>query len=114
MKTILFYLVVIFFSILSTNVFAQDEFYNNKKGAEITSDKLDSLDLNSYTTAEDYYEVGGVVEENNTNEQVDPDNYRDEDTRSEKRRKSEKNEFVSNLVVDVFINAVFIVLTFWQ
>ena len=113
MKTILFYLVVIFFSILSTNVFAQDEFYNNKKGAETISVKEDSVDLSSYTTAEDYYEVG-VVEENNTNEQVDTDNYRDEDTRSEKRRKSEKNEFISNLVVDVFINVVFIALTFWQ
>ena len=113
MKTILFYLIVIFFSILSTNVFAQDEFYNNKKGAETTSIKVDSVDLSSYTTAEDYYEVG-VVEENNTNEQVDSDNYRDEDTRSEKRRKRDRNEFVANVMVDVFINVVFIALTFWQ
>lgn len=114
MKTNLFYLAVLFFLVLNNNVVAQDEFYNDKNTSETKSVKADSVDISSYSTAEDYYEVGGVVKENNTNEQVDLDNYQDEDTRSEKRRKSEKNEFVSNLVVDVFINAVFIVLTFWQ
>ena len=114
MKTNLFYLAVLFFLVLNNNVVAQDEFYNDKNTSETKSVKADSVDISSYSTAEDYYEVGGVVKENNTNEQVDSDNYQDEDTRFEKRRKSEKNEFVSNIVVDVFINAVFIVLTFWQ
>lgn len=113
MKTNLFYLVVLFFLVLSNNVVAQDEFYGDKKTTETTSIKRDSVDVSSYSTAEDYKAVENV-EENTTNEEVYPDTYRDENSHDEKRRKRDRNEFVANVMVDVFINLVFIVATFWH
>lgn len=117
MKTNLFYLVVLFFLVLSNNVVAQDEFYSDKKTTETKSVRTDSVDISTYSTAEDYKAVENV-EENTTNEDVDsPDNYRgyrDENSHEEKRRKRDRNEFVANVMVDVFINVVFIVATFWH
>lgn len=113
MKTNLFYLVVLFFLVLSNNVVAQDEFYSDKKTTETKSVKTDSVDISTYSTAEDYKAVENV-EENTTNEEVYPDTYRDENSHEEKRRKRDRNEFVANVMVDVFINVVFIFATFWH
>ena len=109
MKTILFYLVAIFCFLFSNNVCAQDEFYKNPTTTEAPSAKSDSIDISSYSTAEDYYS-SKEVKENIATEQTPII----DDSREEKRRKSERNEFVSNVITEVFINAVFIVLTFWQ
>lgn len=109
MKTILFYLGVIFCFLFSNNVCAQDEFYKNPTTTEAPSAKSDSIDISSYSTAEDYYSSKDV-KENITTEQAPII----DDSREEKRRKSERGEFISNVVADVFINAVLIVLTFWQ
>lgn len=112
MKTNVFYLFAIIFSILSNNIFAQDEFYNNNKTTETVSNKVDSVDVGSYSTAEDYNSVEndskkGVYEQE---EAIDEN----EKEQERKYRKRANAEFVAEFAVDVFINAIFILGALWQ
>lgn len=117
MKTILIYFLLTFFSILSNNILAQDEFYGNKKEAESAVVKTDSVDFGSYSTAEDYYDAENrsVVYDNKKYEvDVVEEEEVHEETQEEKRDIRERAAFITNVVFDVFVNAVFIFATFLQ
>lgn len=113
MKTILIYFPILFFLILSNNILAQDEFYKDKKEVEKTSIEADSVNYESYSTAEDYYDAenSSVVYEK---KEYAIDNVEDEENQEEKRDKRERAAFITNVVFDVFVNAVFIFATFLQ
>ncbi|MCB9173214.1 MAG: hypothetical protein H6589_01250 [Flavobacteriales bacterium] len=117
MKTILIYFLLTFFSIISNNILAQDEFYSNKKEAENAVVKTDSVDFGSYSTAEDYYDVENrSVVYDNKKYAVDAVKEEEvhEETQEEKRDRRERAAFITNVVFDVFVNAVFIFATFLQ
>ncbi|MGE0561234.1 MAG: hypothetical protein AB7O47_05415 [Flavobacteriales bacterium] len=113
MKTILIYFPVLFFLISSNSILAQDEFYKDKKEVEKISLKTDSVSYDNYSTAEDYYDA-----ENNNRfyekQEYAIDNIEGEDNQEEKRNKRERAAFISNVVFDVFVNAVFIFAAFLQ
>lgn len=106
MKTILFYLIPLFFLITSNNVVAQDEFYNNQKVEEISTNNLDTVRYDNYSTAEDYYDA-----ENSNNykkESYTVEEVVEEESEEEKYRKKERAAFVAHVVFDVFVNALFL------
>ncbi len=113
MKTILIYFPVLFFLIFSNNILAQDEFYNNEKVVKPAIVKTDSVDFNEYSTAEDYYDAENNSEVYDKKEYA-IDNVEDEENQEEKRDKRERAAFITNVVFDVFVNAVFIFAAFLQ
>ncbi len=115
MKTIQI-IAVIVFSLVSTNVaFAQDEFYNedrNNQSSEVVNEKemVNEENYSTYKTENDFNE--------NENEETKNENYIEEDNNEEqerkRRRRQANTEFVAEIMVDVFINTVFIIAAFWQ
>lgn len=120
MKTIVISTLLLILVIMANKVYAQDEFYNPKETKEISQVKTDSVDISSYSTADDYYFIESDKNDNSVEQMnVSEDKREDtsDDSRKENRRKRERNErgeFISNLVVDVFINTVFIIATCWH
>ncbi|MCB0408681.1 MAG: hypothetical protein KDD29_00580 [Flavobacteriales bacterium] len=115
MKTIQI-IAVIVFSLVSTNVaFAQDEFYNEdpkNQSSELVNEKemVNEENYSTYKTENDFNE--------NENEVIKNENYIKEDNNEgeerKRRRRQANTEFVAEIMVDVFINTVFIIAAFWQ
>lgn len=109
MKTFVTSTILAILIIMGNNVYAQDEFYNHNKTTSVAVGKTDSINVSSYTTAEDY--VSGNTQNKKENTQ---ENSVVENPNEERRRKQDRKEFFSDIVVDVFIQTIFIVATFWH
>jgi len=108
---LLFFVVILF--LMSKNVFAQDEFYNESSKENNTSINFntdtssDSNNIDEYKTERDY--VNNSIE---NNDEVIPD---EEVAFEEQRRKQQRRnraEFAAEIFFDVIVNAAFIVVTF--
>lgn len=115
MKTIkLFFLLIISF-LMSTNTFAQDEFYNDSSKEVVTSINVDlettfdGNNIDNYTTERDY---NSNMYKNNNVVTVDEEMIYEEERKKQQRRN--RAEFAAELFFDVIVNAAFIVVTFWQ
>lgn len=109
MKTIPIYLLLLIFLGNFNTVSAQDEFYSAPKTAEIEVVSRDSVNLDNYTTEQDYNEA---VYEVKSDAVVEVDN--EEDNERLRQKRNLRAEIVAEIAVDVFINAVFIIAAFWQ
>lgn len=109
MKTIPFYLLIIIFFGSFTTVFAQDEFYSTNKTTETKTVSIDTVDLDNYTTEQDYLEAVQEVENYSV-----ADIETEEENKRVKHRRIIRAEVVAEIAVDVFINTVFIIAAFWQ
>jgi len=118
MKTIkLFFLPIVL--ILIVNVaFAQDEFYNDSSNNSKNQDETELTtvapieDVNTYTTEQDYVLSDDETTKLNQEEITQEEIFEEEERR--KRRKEANAQFIGEVVFEVFINAAFIVATFWQ
>ena len=109
MKTIPFYLLIIIFLANFNTAFAQDEFYSTPKTSEIKGVSLDTVNLDDYTTEQDYIE-SVHKEESDTVVEIEAE----EDNKRLRQKRTLRAEVVAEIVVDVFINTVFIITAFWQ
>ncbi len=120
MKSIKIYLLpLILFTFFSTQAFSQNDFYNDKKKKtkiEQKISKTDSIIVNEYYTEKDYNELHSIKEiKINTNSEI---YYDDEAYNEEERKHRERDGFLAEVaaevIVEVVINAVFIIATIWQ
>lgn len=120
MKSIKIYLLPLFlFIFFSIQVFSQDEFYNDKKETEKieqTISKTDSIIVYGYFTEKDYNEIHGIQKhtKNTDSELYYGDEIYNEEPRKGRRRDGFLAEVAAEVIVEVVINAVFIIATFWQ
>jgi len=109
MKTIPIYLLLLIFLGNFNTVSAQDEFYSAPETAEIEVVSRDTVNLDNYTTEQDYNET---VHEVKSDVVVEVE--AEEDNERLRQKRNLRAEIVAEIVVDVFINAVFIIAAFWQ
>lgn len=109
MKTIPIYLLLLIFLGNFNTVSAQDEFYSASKTAEIEVVSRDTVNLDNYSTEQDYNEA---VYEVKSDDVVEVE--AEEDNERLRQKRNLRAEVVAEIVVDVFINAVFIIAAFWQ
>lgn len=109
MKTIPIYLLLLIFLGNFNTVSAQDEFYSEPKTTEIKVVPLDTVNLDNYTTEQDYVEA---VQKEESDAVVEVE--AEEDNERLRQKRNLRTEVVAEIVVDVFINAVFIIAAFWQ
>lgn len=120
MKSIKIYLLPLFLiAFFSTQVFSQDDFYNEKLGkdkAEQKVSKTDSIIGNEYFTEKDYNEIQGIKEyQKNINSEFycDDEGY-NKDEPKKRERDSFMNEVAAEVIVEVVVNTLFIIATFWH
>ncbi|MBL4593164.1 MAG: hypothetical protein JKX68_05015 [Flavobacteriales bacterium] len=118
MKSIKTYLLpLLLLTFFSTSVFAQNDFYNGEKEQEKIEQKIsttDSILVYGYYTEIDYNEIHGIEKPKNN---VDSEFYYGDEVRDkEKHRKKDSflSEVAAEVIVEVVINAVFILATFWH
>ncbi len=109
MKTIPIYLLLLIFLGNFNTVSAQDEFYSTPKTAEIKVVSRDTINLDNYTTEQDCNEA---VYKTESNAAVEVE--AEEDNERLRQKRNLRAEIVAEIVVDAFINAVFIIAAFWQ
>ncbi len=96
---------------------AQDDFYNNKskKKKEKTEVVRDSVvSINDYSTEQDFNEMNKIE---TSYELYDPEVeeiYEDENKSRKRKRNTFAAEVAAEVVVEVLINTVFIIATFWN
>ena len=109
MKTIPIYLLLLICLGNFASVSAQDEFYSTPKTTETKVVSTDTVNLDNYTTEQDYNDAVQQVENYTAVEaETETENERI------KQRRNLRAEVVAEIVVDVFINTVFIIAAFWQ
>ncbi len=120
MKSIKIYLLpLVLFTFFSTSVFSQNDFYNAKKEEQKIvqkKSKTDSILVHGYFTEKDYNEMHGVEK---SQKNVDTEfYYGDETTEEAERRKKERDSFLgevaAEVIVEVMVNAVFVIAAFWH
>ena len=108
-------LLSILFILLAFGANAQDDFYNNKskkKKTEVVKDSVVSID--EYSTEQDYNEKNKI---DTSYEVYDPEVeeiYEDENQPRKRRRNTFAAEIAAEVFVEVLINTVFIIATFWN
>lgn len=112
MKTIIFYLMLLFFLLVNNKVWAQDEFYSNQNQKEQQTKYTieDTINYKEYSTAQDYYDI----ENNNKQNKHGKEYILEKEKEEENYKRKEQAIFVTNLIFDVFVNAVIIVAGFLQ
>ena len=95
---------------------AQDDFYNNKPKKEKEKKEVVKegvITIDDYATEQDYNEKNNI---NPSYEVYDPEVeeiYEDE-KKSKRRKNTLAAEIAAEVVVEVFINTVFIIAAFWN
>jgi hypothetical protein len=116
---LLSFLLLFFFS---CPLFSQNDFYNEKK-VEKTEQNIPPVDIGSidkYTTEEDYNEIHGINNYQNSNDaEFKADELYEDEVYSGNRDQNRKRntiagEIVAEVIVDVLFNAVFIIATCWH
>ncbi len=130
MNSIKIYLLPILFLLsINQHLFSQNDFYNESKEPEKTTQNTTIVDIDlidEYTTEQDYNELHQI---NNTPDNIESDYfdedvvyddevYEDEIYMEQKNQKRRKNtvagEIAADILLDVFINAVFIITSCWH
>ena len=121
MKSIKIYLLPIFLlTLFNTQVFSQDDFYNNKKEKqklEQTDSRADSIIVHEYFTEEDYNEKHNVANNKISNDSepyYGDEIYSSEEEKRRRERNNFFNEVAAEVVVEVIVNTLFIIATFWH
>ena len=116
MKSIKIYLLpIILVTFFTTQGLSQNAINNGVNENEKIS-RTDSILVHGYFTEFDFNEINGI---SNSKENVDSEFYYGEETlKEEELRKRERdsflNEVAAEVIVEVVVNAVFILATFWQ
>ncbi|MDF1672797.1 MAG: hypothetical protein P1U41_04790 [Vicingaceae bacterium] len=96
---------------------AQDDFYNNKskKKKEITEVVKDSVvSINDYSTEQDFNEKNKIETSYEVYDPEVEEIYEDENKTRKRRRNTFAAEVAAEVFVEVLINTVFIIATFWN
>lgn len=120
MKSIKIYLLpLILIAFFSSPTFSQNDFYNSKKEKEQGKQKLsktDSILVDGYFTEEDYNEIRGIKENKHTSSSEEY--YKNKDYTEEERKKNERDHFLTEVaaevIIEVVVNTLFILATFWH
>lgn len=116
MKSITVLLFLAFFTLFSSSINAQDDFYNEpvkkekKESRKKIKEKVPSID--DYVTEVDYEEKNGRNYEVFTEDEEQGKAY-DPEEKPKKRKNSVAGEVVAEIVFEVFINTALIVATCW-
>ncbi|PJA08686.1 MAG: hypothetical protein COX70_03100 [Flavobacteriales bacterium CG_4_10_14_0_2_um_filter_32_8] len=119
MNSIKIYLLSTLFLVFFNNLlFSQNDFYNDKKEEKnISSNKvtINDIDLiDEYTTEKDYNEIHHI----NKIQYNDDELLEEEIYSNQKNTKTKKDtiaaEVVADVILNVFVNAVFIIATCWH
>ena len=90
---------------------AQDEIYNEKYKQEIVVDtsnsSINEKDIHNYVTEADYY---AQQQKKQKNSEV----FTEDDTKEKRRDNSEAVQIAAEVVLEVFIHAVFIIAAIWN
>lgn len=120
MKSIKLYLLPFFLiTFFSSVTFSQNDFYNDKKAPNekvLNIIEMDSIIANEYYTEKDFNEIHRINEPQKNNDQefyYEDEVYHEED-RKARRRDSFLGEVAAEVVVEVVVNTLFILATFWQ
>lgn len=119
MNSIKIYLLSTLFLIFFNNLlFSQDDFYNDAKKVEKTTPKATISDvdiIDEYTTEKDYDEIHNAQEiENNDDSEFYEDEVDKEQTNKNRKKNTIAGEIVAEVILDVFLNAVFIIVACWH
>jgi len=115
MKTIKLFFLLAISILLSANVFAQDEFYNeeSKESYKTETFEVDTIfeesDIDNYSTERDYQ----VDSRENSIELTLEEEIEIEEKRKRRQRRN-RAEFVAEVFFDVVVNAAFVIAAFWQ
>lgn len=121
MKSIKAYLLLLFLPIFfSVQSFSQSSFNENEKEEqkkEFQFSKSDSLLAATYFTEKDYNEINGIEQlerAENTEGYYNDEVYNSEQPHKQKNRRSFWDAVAAEVIVEVMVNTVFIIATFWQ
>lgn len=121
MKSIKIYLLPIFLlTLFNTQVFSQDDFYHDKKEKqkfEQTDSRVDSIIVNEYFTEKDYNEKHNVADNKiskDSESYYEDEIYSSEEVKRKRDRNNFFNEVAAEVVVEVLVNTLFIIATFWH
>jgi hypothetical protein len=117
MKTFKRYFFAAFFLLSISGLYAQDEIYNEKPKEKITDTNKTTVsvpDFDEYFTEKDFYvnERENNKHENQIEEEVIFTEEESEDKR-ERRGNGVAVQIAAEIVVEVFVNALFVIATFW-
>lgn len=106
------------FLLIVVSVNAQDEIYNDKKNKDkvYTTQKLEvkHVAIDEYTTEEDYNEKNNITTSYEVYEWEDNEEIYKDEKQPKRRRNTVAGEVIAEVLVDVFINTVFIIAAFWH
>ena len=120
MKSIKVYFLLLFFlTVFNSVAFSQNKTENKQvetKNIEQSLSKIDSILVNTYFTEADYNKIHKIkkVECVKISENYYGDEIYNEEGRGEKARDRFLENVAIEVVVDVVVNTLFIIATFWQ
>jgi len=117
MKSIKIYLLALFFPIFfSSSVFSQNKISDDQAKVEQKLSETDSILVNTYFTEEDYNKIHKIEKAECL--KISENYYGDEIYNEKVCTKTSRNTFLENVaievVVDVVVNTLFIIATFWH
>lgn len=103
-------ILVSLFLLFAIATYAQDEIYNEKQKQEIIIDSsttnVDEKDINNYVTEKEYYAKQQKKKEIEI--------FTEDNLKEKRKDNGEAVQIAAEIVLEVFIHAVFIVATFWN
>ncbi|MDG1475840.1 MAG: hypothetical protein P8Q14_01710 [Vicingaceae bacterium] len=118
MKSIKIYLLPFLFLLFSAGqVFSQSDFEKDNLKKERKFSKADSVIVETYLTEEDYNRLNEIRELNEPtdfNTHYGDEVYNEEPISQNRKRNVFWNSGTAELVVDVFVNTMFLIAAFWH
>ena len=109
-------IVSLLFVFVSFNMSAQNDFYSDEKGKiepVLEQNVVDVYSLDEYSTEQDYNEKHNIEPSYEVYNENTEEIYSDE-KQPKRRRNTFAGDVAAEVVVEVIINTVFIIATFWN